>query len=120
MSLKITFLIYGIYSIIMGSVFIIFPAMAMEGVGIMPTPDLEVTQQIWGAALVGLGVIAISLKEADKEAALGGPARAVMFTAALSVIVTIYHLWLGFSGPPIFMNILIQTIFAVNIFLKTK
>ena len=92
----------------------------MEGAGIASTPDLIATQQMWGTALYGIGLIAMSLRDADNNVGLIEPVKAVMIICFLAVLVTLYHLYQGFSGPPIYMNIVVQGLAGIGILLKTK
>jgi len=120
MNLKLIFTIYSVYSILLGLAFMFVPSTVMEGAGITPTTDLVVTQQIWGAAVIGIGWIAFQLRGADDNAALIGVAKSFMVVAALPLIVTGYHFTLGFAGPPIYINFLINLFVIVGIFMKAK
>ncbi len=120
MSLKLIFTIYSIYNILLGLAFIFVPSAVMDGAGITPTTDLVVTQQIWGAAIIGIGWVAFQLRGADDNAVLIGVVKSFMVVAALTLIVTAYHFTLGFAGPPIYINFLINLIVIVGIFIKTK
>jgi len=120
MNLKLIFTIYGIYNILMGLVFVFAPGPAMEGVGITTTPDLSVTHQIWGAALMGIGWIALKLREAEGNESLIGVAKAFIVVTALVIVVTIYHFSLGYSGNGMYANTLINGLMLVGLFMKTK
>lgn len=120
MNLKVIFTVYGIYNILLGLAFIFIPGPTMGSAGLTPTPDLNATYQIWGVALIGIGWIAFKLRDADGNESLIGVAKSFIVVTALSVIVTIYHMTLGFSGPPIYVNILINLIAFIGILQKAK
>lgn len=120
MNLKLIFSIYGIYNILLGLSFVLLPGPMMEGAGVTPTGDLIGTQQIWGAALIGIGWIAWNLRAAEGNNDLLGIAKAFIVVTALPVLITIYHLTLGFSGPPVYMNILVNGLALIALFIKTK
>jgi hypothetical protein len=120
MNLKLIFTIYGGYSILMGAAFVFIPALVIQGAGLEPNSGLIATQQAWGTYILGLGFIAFSLRNADSDENLIGPAKGIMITALLITLITLYHLIQGFSGPPIFVNILVQGLTCIGIFLKTK
>lgn len=120
MNLKLIFIIYGIYNILLGLAFVFIPGPAMEGAGITPTPDLIATQQIWGVALIGLGWIAWTLRGAEGNESLVGVAKAFIIVTALSLVITVYHFTLGFAGPPIYINVLINLFALIGLFMKAK
>ena len=120
MNLKMIFTVYGVYNILLGLAFVLIPGPAMEGAGITPTPDLIVTQQIWGVALIGIGWIAWALRGAEGNESLVSVAKTFIVFAALSIAVTVYHFMLGFSGPPIYINVLINLFALIGLFMKAK
>ena len=120
MNLKVIFYVYGGYNILLGLSFVLIPAVVMQGAGITPTADLIVTQQIWGTALMGIGLIALTLRGADGNDALRETARSFIIVCLLVVGITVYHLAIGYAGPPIFLNIAINALAAGGIFMKTK
>ena len=121
MSLKILFSVYGVYTILMGASFVLMPSMVMKGAGMEPTADLLLTQQIWGAALLGIGLVAWSLRGADENDALKGTVMAMAELAAIAAVVTIYHIVAkGVMGPPVILNLVVQLAAAGGIFLKIR
>ena len=82
---------------------------------------MNVTQQIWGAALVGLGWIAFNLRDTDGNSALMGVAKSFLVVTGLVVALTLYHILLwDVGGAPVYINILINAAAFVLIFLKTR
>ena len=120
MNLKLIFTIYGAYNILLGLVFVIIPAQAMAGAGVTPTPDLIGTQQIWGVALIGIGWIAWGLRGSEGNESLIGVAKTFFVFTSLTLIMTVYHFTLGFAGPPVYINFLINLFVLVGLFMKAK
>jgi hypothetical protein len=120
MKLKPIFTFYGAYNILLGLAFVFIPSQAMSGAGISPTTDVIATHQIWGAALVGIGWIAFKLKDAEGNDALVSVAKGFVVVAGLPVLVTILHLTQGFSGPAIYVNLIINGLVAILVFMKAK
>ena len=120
MNLKLVFTIYSIYNILLGLAFVFVPSTIMKGAGVTPTADLMVTQQIWGAAVIGIGWVAFQLRGADDNAALLGVVKSFIVVSALILVVTVYHFILGFAGPPIYINFVINLFVLIGIFMKAK
>lgn len=120
MNLKVIFYVYGGYNLLLGLALVLMPSATMQGAGLTPTSDLVVTHQIWGAALMGIGLIALTLRGADGNDALRETARSFIIVCLLVVVITIYHLMIGYAGPPIFLNITINALAGGGIFMKTK
>ena len=120
MNLKVIFYVYGGYNLLLGLSFVLMPAAMMQGAGITPTGDLGVTHQIWGTALMGIGLIALTLRGADGNDALRETARSFIIVCLLVAVITIDHLMLGYAGPPIFLNIAINALAGGGIFMKTQ
>ncbi len=104
MNLKLIFTIYSVYNILLGLSFVFVPGPMMEGAGVTPTHDLIGTQQIWGAALIGIGWVAWNLRGAEGNQALIGIAKAFIVVTALPFVITLFHFTQGFSGPSIYFS----------------
>ena len=120
MTVNTLFLIYSIYNILLGASFIFIPTVVMQGAGITPTPDLVVTQQIWGAGLVGIGVLAYKAKMVNDSSNFSALVLGFVLTCALVVVVTIYHLLQGISGLPVYMNLAVNTLIGFGLFIKSR
>ncbi len=82
--------------------------------------DLIGTQQIWGAALIGIGWVAWNLRGTEGNQALISIAKAFIVVAALPFVITLFHFTQGFSGPSIYMNILVNGLAMIALFMKAK
>ena len=120
MQLKYILTLYGIYNIAVGVSFIFMPASAIQSTGINPTHELTATHQIWGAALIGIGWISIKLRGADGKRTLIDVARGFIVFAALTITITVYHFWVGFAGPAIFMNVIVHLLTLIGLIIQTK
>jgi hypothetical protein len=60
------------------------------------------------------------LRGAEGNESLVSVAKAFIVFAALSLVVTVYHFTLGFLGPPIYINVLINLFALVGLFMKAK
>jgi hypothetical protein len=116
MNTGMLFLVYSIYNLLMGAVFIFMPAQAMQGAGFTANGELVATHQIWGSALIGIALIGFSLR----SAAASGTVRAFAFTGFIAVLVTLYHFMQGFAGPGMYVNVVVQAAFGVGFFLKSR
>jgi hypothetical protein len=120
MTVSTLFFIYSVYNILLGASFIFVPTVVMQGAGITPTPDLVVTQQIWGAGLVGIGVLAYKAKMVSDSNNFSALVLGFVLTCTLVVVVTIYHLVQGISGPPVYMNLAVNALIGIGLFMKSR
>ncbi len=121
MNLKLIFTIYSVWNILMGLAFIFVPGPAMEGAGVMPTSGLISAHQMWGAALFGIGWVSWALRGAEGNESLVGVAKTFIVITALSLVITIYHLFIiDFGGLPVYLNVIINLFALIGLFMKAK
>ncbi len=105
MNTKLTLQVYSGYSLLIGFSFLGMAGTVIEGMGITPTPELIATQQIWGAYIVGIGVLVWFLSGLEDKAFFKG----LVSLTGLVVIWSLYHIIAKDLGaPPIYINTVVN------------
>jgi hypothetical protein len=118
MKLNVVFTVAGLFMILVGLVQLFAPAAMVAGAGIgeMPSPAYLMTVRFAGVELLGLGVIAWLVRNADASKARDGVALGLTIYFALHALTSLYVQLTAVSTPFGWAVIVIQSLFAVGFF----
>jgi len=122
MKLNVVFTVAGLFMIIVGLVQLLSPAAMVAGAGIgeTPSPAYLMTVRFTGVELLGLGLIAWLVRNAEASKARDGVTLGLTIYFALHALTSLYVQLTAVYTPFGWAVIVIQSLFAIGFFMAGR